>query len=152
MIVWACAGRDLTFLLVSYGVNAAMTLGLLAYMTRQKAGVAGIWACLLLFQVSLLLLLLLVCICLLARQQGWRFAAGLVCNLDCVSDVLLHKECHIRSVPWEPQYQAQVMCMYPCPAATSHISTSCALQSSADVSMHSTAKVDRVWCRLRGWS
>ena len=34
----------------------------------------------------------------------------------------------------------------PCPPATSHISTSCAMQSSADVSMHSTAKVDRVWC------
>ena len=99
MTLWGCAGRDLTFLLVSYGVNAAMTLGLLAYMTRQKAGVAGIWACLLLFQVLLLLLLLLllVCICLLTRQQGWRFAAGLVCNLDCVSDVLLHKECHIWS-------------------------------------------------------
>ena len=59
-ICLACAGRDLTFLLVSYGVNAAITLGLLAYMTRRKAGVAGIWACLLLFQVSLLLSLLLL--------------------------------------------------------------------------------------------
>ena len=53
-LMYASAGRDLSFLLGSYGINAAVVLSLLAYLTRRQAGVTGIWACLLLFQVRYL--------------------------------------------------------------------------------------------------
>ena len=50
------AGRDLSFLLGSYAVNAGLTLGLLWVLTQQSWGVTGIWISLLTFQVCCMML------------------------------------------------------------------------------------------------
>ena len=48
-----CAGRDLLYLLGSYAINMSFVLSLLYFFRSQQVGVAGVWGCLLSFQVRL---------------------------------------------------------------------------------------------------
>lgn len=46
------AGRDLVFLLVSYTFNSAIVLLMLRWFMQRHVGLAGVWACLVSFQVG----------------------------------------------------------------------------------------------------